>query len=418
MNIQTYRRKFILIAMSAMTACLVLLLTMINLVNAFSVMAEQKDILSILSENGGRFPAFGSPTSKKRPGRTYEITEESEHRVRFFEVTVSPEGDVVHVNLQQIAAVDGEEAAALGQKAAASGREYGFADSYIYKVITREGSPNTHIIFLDWQEKLTSVKSFAFISVISGAAGLAMTFLIVLWLSQRAIRPVVVSAQKQQQFITDASHELKTPLSAISVNMELLGMEVGENEWIASTNEQLGMLRRLVDQLITSARLDEEASLYGEKQLLDMGELVSDAVTCFSHMAEAAGRAIETDLPEYTPIMGNEELLRRMLSVLCDNAIKHASGNGNIKLSLSAKGKTITLRVQNPWPATEDSAIYERMFNRFYKADPARSKDDIRNGFGVGLSIAQKAAKWHGGFIRSTPVGNDQICFTVTLRSR
>ena len=116
MNIQTYRRKFILIAMSAMTACLVLLLTMINLFNCFSVVAEQKDILSILSENGGRFPAFGSPMARKWPGHGYEITEESEHRVRFFVVTVSPEGDVVHVNLQQIAAVDGEEAAALGKR--------------------------------------------------------------------------------------------------------------------------------------------------------------------------------------------------------------------------------------------------------------------------------------------------------------
>ena len=418
MNIQTYRRKFILIAMSAMTACLVLLLTMINLVNAFSVVAEQKDILSILSENGGRFPAFGSPTSKKRPGRTYEITEESEHRVRFFVVTVSPEGDVVHVNLQQIAAVDNTEAAALGQKAAASDREYGFADSYIYKVSTREGSPNTHIIFLDWQEKLTSVKSFAFISVISSAAGLAMTFLIVLGLSKRAIRPVVVSAQKQQQFITDASHELKTPLSAISVNMELLGMEVGENEWIASTNEQLGMLRRLVDQLICTARMDEEASLYGEKQELDFSELVTDAATCFTPMAESAGRTIAANVPEGITLLGNEELLRRMLSVLCDNAVKHASGEGSIELSLSAKPKTATLRITNPWPHAKDSAIYERMFDRFYKADPARSKDSIRNGFGVGLSIARKAAQWHGGTIKAGPVGTDQICFTVTLRRK
>ena len=418
MNIQTYRRKFILIAMSAMTACLVLLLTMINLVNCFSVVAEQKDILSILSENGGRFPAFGSPTSKKRPGRTYEITEESEHRVRFFVVTVSPEGDVVHVNLQQIAAVDNTEAAALGQKAAASGREYGFADSYIYKVGTREGSPNLYLIFLDWQEKLTSVKSFAFISVILGAAGLAMTFLIVLGLSKRAIRPVVVSAQKQQQFITDASHELKTPLSAISVNMELLGMEMGENEWIASTNEQLGMLRRLVDQLICTARMDEEASLYGEKQELDFSELVTDAATCFTPMAESAGRTIVVNVPEGITLLGNEELLRRMLSVLCDNAVKHASGEGSIVLSLSAKPKTVTLRIQNPWPHAKDSAIYERMFDRFYKADPARSKDSIRNGFGVGLSIARKAAQWHGGTIKASPVGTDQICFTVTLRRK
>ena len=418
MNIQTYRRKFILIAMSAMTACLVLLLTMINLFNCFSVVAEQKDILSILSENGGRFPAFGSPTSKKRPGRTYEITEESEHRVRFFVVTVSPEGDVVHVNLQQIAAVDDKEAAGLGQKAAASGREYGFADNYIYKVSTREGSPNLYLIFLDWQEKLTSVKSFAFISVISGAAGLAMTFLIVLGLSKRAIRPVVISVQKQQQFITDASHELKTPLSAISVNMELLGMEVGENEWIASTNEQLGMLRRLVDQLICTARMDEEASLYGEKQELDFSELVTDAATCFTPMAESAGRTIEANVPEGITLLGNEELLRRMLSVLCDNAVKHASGEGSIVLSLSAKPKTITLRIQNPWPQPKDSAIYEQMFDRFYKADPARSKDSIRNGFGVGLSIARKAAQWHGGTIKAGPVGTDTICFTVTLRRK
>ena len=418
MNIQTYRRKFILIAMSAMTACLVLLLTMINLVNCFSVVAEQKDILSILSENGGRFPSFGSPMVKRRPGHSYEITEESEHRVRFFVVTVSPEGDVVHVNLQQIAAVDDAEAAALGQKAAVSGKQYGFAGSYIYKISHRAGSPNTHVIFLDWQEKLTAVKSFAFISVISGAAGMAITFLIVLWLSKRAIRPVIVSSQKQQQFITDASHELKTPLSAISVNMELLGMEVGENEWITSTNEQLGMLRRLVDQLICTARMDEEASLYGEKQMLDFSELVTDAATCFTPMAETDGRTIEANVPEGVTMLGNEELLRRMLSVLCDNAVKHSSGEGSIVLSLSAKPKTITLRIQNPWPHAQDSAIYERMFDRFYKADPARSKDSIRNGFGVGLSIARKAAQWHGGTIKAGPVGTDQICFTVTLRRR
>ena len=418
MNIQTYRRKFILIAMSAMTACLVLLLTMINLFNLNSVIAGQKDILSILSENGGRFPTFNSPATKKRPGHGYEITEESEHRIRFFVVTVTPEGEVIHVNLQQIAAVDEAQAAALGQKAAASDQEYGFAGSYIYKVSARKSSPNTHIIFLDWQENLISVKSFAFISIISGAAGLAMTFLIVLWLSQRAIHPVVVSSQKQQQFITDASHELKTPLSAISVNMELLGMEMGENEWIASTNEQLGMLRRLVDQLICTARMDEEASLYGEKQELDFSELVTDAATCFTPMAESVGRTIETNVPEGITLLGNEELLRRMLSVLCDNAVKHAFGEGSIVLSLSAKSKTVTLRIQNPWPHAKDSAIYERMFDRFYKTDPARSKDSIRNGFGVGLSIARKAAQWHGGTIKASPVGTDQICFTVTLRRK
>lgn len=418
MNIHAYRRKFILIAMSAMAACLVVLLLMINLFNAGSVVAEQKDILSILSENDGRFPSFGSPTARKHPGRPYEITAESEHRIRFFMVTLSPDGSMIRANLNQIAAVDDTEAALLGRKAAESGKEYGFTGCYIFKVIQSENDPKVHIIFLDWQEKLTSLKNFAVISAVMGAIGLGATFLIVLWLSKRAIRPVVLSAKKQQQFITDASHELKTPLSAISVNMEVLGMEVGENEWITSTNEQIGMLRKLVDQLICTARLDEEASLYGEKQELDFSELVTDAATCFTPMAEAAGRTIEANVPEGITLLGNEELLRRMLSVLCDNAVKHASGEGSIVLSLSAKPKTITLRIQNPWPHATDSTIYERMFDRFYKADPARSKDSIRNGFGVGLSIARKAAQWHGGTIKAGPVGTDQICFTVTLRRK
>ena len=314
MNIHAYRRKFILIAMSAMAACLVVLLLMINLFNAGSVVAEQKDILSILSENDGRFPSFGSPTARKRPGRPYEITAESEHRIRFFMVTLSPDGSMIRANLKQIAAVDDTEAALLGRKAAASGKEYGFTGCYIFKVTQSENDPKVHIIFLDWQEKLTSLKNFAVISAVMGAIGLGATFLIVLWLSKRAIRPVVLSAKKQQQFITDASHELKTPLSAISVNMEVLGMEVGENEWITSTNEQIGMLRKLVDQLICTARLDEEASLYGEKQELDFSELVTDAATCFTPMAEAAGRTIEANVPEGITLLGNEELLRRMLS--------------------------------------------------------------------------------------------------------
>lgn len=418
MNIQSYRKKFILIAMMAMTICLLLVLLAINLINIYGVVREQRDILMIISENGGSFPAFGGPHVRRTPNRPYQITEESEYRIRYFVVTIGEQGDIVGVNLQRIAAVDKPEAAALGEKAAAMNQEFGFIDNYIFRAYIRDGGTHRQIVFVDWQEKLTSLKNFVLISVVMGAVGLAATFLIVLWLSQRAIRPVVISAQKQQQFITDASHELKTPLSAISVNMEVLALETGDNEWIASTNEQISMMRKLVDQLITSARLDEEASLYGEKQPLDMSELVSDAVTCFAPMAEAAGRAIETDLPEHTPIMGNEELLRRMLSVLCDNAIKHASGDGNIKLSLSSKGKAITLRVQNPWPAAEDSAIYEQMFNRFYKADPARSKDDIRNGFGVGLSIAQKAAQWHGGFIQAAPVGQNAIRFTVMLRRK
>lgn len=417
MNLQTYRRKFILIAMSAMTACLVIVLLMLNLLNFSGTIAAQKDILSIIAENDGTFPPFGSPGTQMPPPRVYQITEESEYQIRYFYVTVEPKGDV-STHLKRIAAVDEAEATLLAQKAAAMNREYGFIGHYIFKAYTSDEGQLTRIVFLDWADKLNSLKGFAAESVLMGLGGITATFLIVLWLSKRAIRPVVISTQKQQQFITDASHELKTPLSAISVNMEVLELENGGNKWIDSTKEQLGILRSLVEQLISIARMDEEASLYGKKQPLNMSELVDDAVTCFIPVAEAAGRTLDADIPGHVEISGNEELLRRMLSVLCDNAIQHSSGEGCIRLSLAQRGKTITLRVQNPYPVQEDSTFYERMFDRFYKADPARSKDSLRNGFGVGLSIAQNAAQWHGGAIKASPVGKDQICFTVTLRRK
>ena len=416
MNIQAYRKKFIIIAMSAMTACLVLLLLLINLFNFYGAIAEQKEILSILSENGGIFPSFNPHMHRKQaPFLPYQITEETEYRIRHFTVTM--DGKDMNVNLKWIAAVDEAEAKTYAQRATEMNREYGFIDNYIFKIHPRGEGNRTQIIFLDWQEKLNAIRNFAFISIFMGIVALAATFLIVVALSKRAIRPAVISAQRQQQFITDASHELKTPLSAISVNMEVLAMEVGASEWIESTKEQIKLLQELVNQLISTVRFEEEASIYTEKQLVDMSELVLDAASYFMSRAEAAGRNIEVDAPEHTMMSGNEELLRRMISVLCDNAIKHASGEGNIRLSLSQKGKTVTLRVQNPWPVSKDASVYERMFDRFYKADTSRNKNDARGGFGIGLSIAEKAAQWHGGTIQAVPVGNDQICFIVTLMS-
>lgn len=415
MNIQTYRRKFIIIAMSAMTACLVLLLVLINLFNLYGVVADQKGLLSILAENGGVFPAFNPRNIRSAPFHSYQITAESEFRLRHFTVTMNSDGSVGNVNLKSIAAVNEAEAMAMGQRAASMNQEYGFVDHYIFKAYTSRKDAHTQIVFLDWQDKLVAMRSFAFISIVMGMVALAATFLIVVALSRRAIRPAIVSAQKQQQFITDASHELKTPLSAISVNMEVLSLEIGDNEWINSTNEQISMLRQLVDQLIATSRLDEEASLYTEKQPVDMSELVTDVASYFMPRAEAMGRKIELDMPEHAMLSGNEELLRRLVSVLCDNAIKHSSGEGNITLSLVEKGKSIVLRVENPWPAAKDASVYERMFDRFFKADPSRTKSGQRSGFGVGLSIAEKAARWHDGSIHAGAAGDDRICFVVSL---
>jgi signal transduction histidine kinase len=235
---------------------------------------------------------------------------------------------------------------------------------------------------------------------------------LVMLASRKAVEPTIRNMEQQKQFITNASHELKTPLTVISTNMELLEMETGDNPWIKSTQKQTAALRRLVDELVYLSRMEEENPPLTVEEL-DAGKLLEETAEPFVSMAEFGGREMTVEAEEGLRMTGDRASLQRLMSTLCDNAVKYAS-DGPIRAEIHAEGKNqVVLRVSNPVAEPLSKQQCEQLFNRFYRVDESRNKDK-KSGFGIGLAIAAAIAEKHGGRISAAMEGNNLV-FTCVL---
>ena len=323
------------------------------------------------------------------------------------------------VDTGKIAAVETEDAVAFAEEILESGRKHGFYNSYRYQVVTEEDS--VMILFVDRSRELASFQTLVFASVSMSLLGLLTVFLLVLFFSKKVFRPVAASYEKQKQFITDASHELKTPLTIISANVEVLEMELAdahpadwkqsagdvdegklmegsdlqENTWIKSIKNQIARLTVLVEQLVTLSRMDENNEL---KEACDfsLSDAVQETVELFCQPAERKGILLETDVQENANYHGEEKLIRQMVSLLMDNAVKYSPEGGNIKVTLSTKGKHYHLTVRN---TTEEipRGNLDILFERFYRLDSSRNSGT--GGSGIGLSIVKSIVEAHKGRI-------------------
>ena len=215
--------------------------------------------------------------------------------------------------------------------------------------------------------------------VVFGAGSLAALLLVVLF-SKRAVGPVAESHQRQRQFVTDASHELKTPLTLLQTNLDILEGDVGENPWLSDMKEETATMSRLVRQLVDLARLDEEAPPVREPY--DLAQ------------AESRGKALTFSGPASLWWKGDEAGIRQLTSILLDNAVKYCDPGGSIQVTLVEKRRPVLL-VDNDCQAVEELPL-SQLFHRFYRGDPART---YGSGFGVGLSIAQGIVQRQGGAI-------------------
>ena len=242
------------------------------------------------------------------------------------------------------------------------------------------------------------------------AACTLLVLLLVVLLSRRAIDPVVRGAEQQKQFITDASHELKTPITVIATSLKVLEMEVGRQKWIDKARAQTEKLTSLVNSLVTLSRMDEETSPL-KREPFPISDAVRETAESFTELAASGGHALTVDVAPDLTCCGDEYAVRQLVSILLDNAVKYAALDSPIGLALSRSRRGVTLSVSN---RCEDAEHIDtsRLFDRFYRADPARSGG---NGFGIGLSIARGIAEGHRGSIAAA-IDGDTITFTAELR--
>ena len=290
------------------------------------------------------------------------------------------------------------------------GADYGFYTSgYKFRVV-KEGESRYIAVFLDCYQELRAVRTVAVWSGVSYAVCLALVYVLVVLLSRRAIDPVVRTSEQQKQFITDASHELKTPITVIATSLKVLEMETGKQKWIDKAMAQTEKLTSLVNSLVTLSRMDEEDSPLRMEDF-PVSDAVRETAESFTDFAASKGHELHLSITDGLTYRGDEYAVRQLVSILLDNAVKYALPASPIEFSLEKAKRGVVLRSSN---ACEDVAPEnaQKLFDRFYRADQSRSSG---SGFGIGLSIARSIVEGHHGSIRAI-VDDGKITFTAELK--
>lgn len=408
--IKKLQRKFVMIAMSSLLLVMLLVIGSINAINFHQTDQRIDRLLQMLIDNEGRFPKFEKDKHRPpRPGQGPGFSAETPFQTRYFTIEADHNGQIIQIDTGHIAAISSSEAEEYGEKVLKSGKTKGYMSAYKYTAA--EKPYGTLIVFVDCNTQFATVLSFLLISVGIALLSFLLVLILVSAFSRRAIRPVIASMEKQKQFITDAGHEIKTPLAIISANTEVLEMTSGENEWTRSIRNQITRLDQLVKDLLTLSKMDE-----GQVEWIFTDFSLSDAVgetaATFESMAETQGKHLERRIQKNITCRGAETAIRQLISILVDNAIKYSNDQGLIRVSLSQSGKSIKLEVYN----TSDQIVeehLERWFDRFYREDASRAR--ATGGYGIGLSIAQTVAEAHKGKISVRSQDGKAVVFTVKL---
>ncbi len=253
----------------------------------------------------------------------------------------------------------------------------------------------TYLVFMDNSLVIENSHNLLTMSLLFGVLGLFLLFGISMYLSRWLVEPVADSFETQKRFISDASHELKTPLTIISANVDLLEEESGTNKHVAYIRSETKRMGNLINQMLTLARLDREVN-QDSNTVFSLSQAVLEIVLPFESVAYEHNITLDVDVPSSLDFFGNRDQLQQLTSILLDNAIGHTSPAGTIRVELKCQHKKIYLSVANtgaPIPAEKQKKIFER----FYQADEARSIHG--ENYGLGLSIAKSVTERHRGRI-------------------
>lgn len=406
--IKKLQRKFILLSMSAFLLVLAVIITGINLVNYSAVVQEADRVLSIMMDNKGEFPLdpdkFGTMLP---PGMSPEIPYES----RYFSVVANVETkQILFAETSQIISVDAQEAVDFAQTALSKNKTSGFIHSFRYQI--KQENAFARITFLDCGRKLDAFYSFLMASIAISLFGYFIVFALISFFSNRIIRPISESYEKQKRFITDASHEIKTPLTIIHADSDVLEMEIGENEWLNDIKKQAAQLTELTNDLVFLSRMEESEHTLPAIDF-PFSEVISETVASFQGVAQRQKKTLESNIPPLLTLCGNEKSIRQMVSILLDNAIKYSPSQEKISLLVEDQGKHLIISVTNCTTQVIEKDQLKLLFDRFYRVDASRNSKT--GGHGVGLSIAKAIVETHNGKIQATSPTENTLQIIVKL---
>lgn len=412
--IKKLRWKFIAVAMISIIVVLMAIIGTITLINYNKTVDNIDKVLTVLVDNDGKFNGldFGDDNLKNtdvnnnkdnlNPPKDYgEFTKETPYWTRFFSVKFTNSNPDPAVDTSMIASVSKEEAINMAKETIDSNSMIGFYGAYRYKV--KIADDFKLVVFVDCTKEMRSIRYFVFTGTWISLVGIIAVFIIVFIFSKIVFNPVKRTYDKQKRFVTNAAHELKTPLTIISANNELIDAQYNSLDETQAIDKQVKKLTIMINNLTLLSKLDEEDKNVDLKEKVDLTKLSNDLIGSFKVIFESRNIKFNFFVDDNCYIKGNTNLISQLLSLLIDNANKYALTYINFEVRIVGKG--VELKTSND--ADIDEKNPNLLLERFYRNDKARGKIE---GSGIGLSVVNEIVKLHKGTIKLNASNNVYSC--------
>ena len=391
------QRKFIKIISLAILLVNIFLCAIALGTNYLSLKNNEKETLKEIYKNEGKMPF-----DDKHDREAYYTT-------RYFVLRFNEKGDISLADLSNVSAVKEEDLNKYVDFVLNSKSNYGLKNNYrFYK--DRTGGDRYIAVFLDVSKDLEQFKKSSFYVLVSAFVCTTIVIVVSVLCSKRAVWPYLENQRKQKEFITDASHELKTPIASLKSSLEVLRSENGDNKWLNIALRQTDRLTLLVNELVKLNKLDE--SMYDlKKEDFNLSNMLREIELDFNELASIKGLEFKADIEDNLVYRGNEELIKQLVFILLDNALKYGKNDRPIELSLKKYKKDYLLSCINSCDNLDDDL--ERLFDRFYRSD--KSHNSKTGGFGIGLALAKNICEAHNGDIRAVKIDDKTVKFEAVL---
>ncbi len=407
------RRKIILAIMGSLILLFAVTLSVILFASYREIRKDNMDMLARHAElyyldkepDAADSPAPEPPPQEPQKGKP-RLDNKPDYRLStFYSVAFGEDGTVLAVDNGEKDVYSEDELVAIAKERLAGGADDGRYGNLTYIVSRRPDY--TLVAFMDNTVSESGLNTLLRNVLIIGSCAIIVMFFVSLYLSKRIIRPLEENDRQQRRFVSDASHELKTPVAVIGTNAELLAREIGENEWLANIQYENERMGGLVKQLLDLSRAENAET---PMEQVDFSRVVTGETLAFESFAFDKGKILESDIDEGVLLTGSQTQLTQLISVLLDNAVRHSTGS-NITVSLKRQPHAAVLSVVNDGPAIPPEK-QAHLFDRFYRVDEARNSEDRH--YGLGLSIAKAVAEKHGGEI-SVSCWDGKVRFLVSI---